>query len=388
MPRHTLRERGIGRVTGAITASLGQRLAPEARGQQGPLASITGNVQAVRGAGDRPLDKIATGGSNAFEFGEGAGGSFDAIQQLLNPSLTQQQTGGIAALQKGIAAGGLIGGAADFASFSKERNFLAGNRLQGLQQVTGQVRSRLEEFRTSISPLAELVGQSQSFLGGKKGGSILDFLSQRQSFSEGLLGSDAGAGAVFSGLESLGRGAVGQAALFGQLGNVGQGLRDNLDATDENALLLAATQQFLNPTLSGAQVNDPRSPTGQVGSKGPGNELELALNKLRGGSVLSTFFQQQLGGLNQGLAELEAFGGGLVGGQAGGQDAESILGADVSQFQNLLRSVGLVAPEGRGGPQVGSATKTEFLSKSEEFRNIISPIAPRGPTLGIPGIRI
>jgi hypothetical protein len=371
------------RATRSAGANIAQKLNPGF--QQSPLASITGNPTVLRGPGDQVVRQLQTGGT-ASPFGQDSDLARTA-QQLLDPTLTGQQAGLQRTLQRGAAGRGLVGGAVNATLGAQENAFLAGNRIEALQSLSGALGARVGELSESLDPFFGLVGGSITDLFNQPGSQV-DFLKFREALADRNLQSDV-SGSLFGGLEALGKGNLVQEALFQQLGAEGQGIK-GIENTQENQELLAAIRQFLDPKLSRAQLNDPRAHVD------PTRDFDRATNQLLGGARLAQFFQEQIGGFNNQFLEMQALAQGLGALEGGDRKAAhaKVLEQDFSRFSGLLQATGILPPGGQPDPNavqnlVDSTNVSSFLQGATSAQEqLTAPVRPLGVGGRVPRTRI
>lgn len=226
-------------------------------------------------------------------------GASDFAEQLRNPTLVDQQARAIEAIRRTAAARGLTGGAVDLQVQQATQRFRAGNRLAALQGLQAQTHQRIGAFGQQISPFLSL-----------SRGSVGPLDQLRPQFEESL----------FGGLQSLGFGNVLEGeALRREGGNPTLGL--NFAATS-NPLLAERLQQ----TFSGDAFDIPE-PLRNI--LGPERSREFARKQAAGD--IGRFLERSFRTLENEALGLDVFSLG-----AGLADPESVLSADVGQFENLL----------------------------------------------------
>jgi hypothetical protein len=345
------------RATRSTNRNLAQRLNPNV--QQDALANITGNR-------NRVLGRLETG-ADASPFTADADLATTA-QQLLDPTLTAQQAGLAQTTRRSIAARGLTGGAVDAAVGAQQNSFLAGNRIEALQTLSGAISGRVGQLSENLDPFYNLVGGSVTDLFNQPGSQV-DFLKLREAIGKRALQSDVSA-SIFGGLEALGRGGVVQGALMEQLGADG-GLQGTAN-TQENQELMAALMQFLDPKLSREQQGDPRHHVD------PTRDFDRATNQLLAGGRLAQFFQEQIGGLNTDFADLQATARGLSSLQGTDQQGahQKILEQDFSRFRNLLSATGIISAEtpdpNAARNLVDSTSRGQFVQNARDMQTQFS----------------
>ena len=99
-----------------------------------------------------------------------------ATQQFLNPQLSGAQGGFVQGIGARAGINGLFGGAVDAASLDARTQFLAGNRLSGLQGIVGDSQQGLNQDQITAragglqGTLSQILGLNAQFRTGGRGG--------------------------------------------------------------------------------------------------------------------------------------------------------------------------------------------------------------------------